>query len=93
MRHDFRDIQVQRGIKTWNYSYATIAVVKIEVSCDIIYVTSCKGIYFCKLTIYRTNCDWVVLIFYAYCFPTTYCSNDYYIIREILRTLDQSCLC
>ena len=42
---------------------------------------------------YRTNFDWVALIFSAYCFPTTYCSNSYSIIREILRTLDQSSLC
>ena len=51
MRNYFRDIQVQRGIKIWNYSHAIIAVVKTEVSYDTIYVTSCEGIYFCKSTI------------------------------------------
>ena len=42
--NDFRDIQVQRGINIWNYYYPITTVVKIEVSCDIIYVTSGKGI-------------------------------------------------
>ena len=93
MRNYFRDIRVQTWSRfgsiltpwfyLWKWKYPTISFMK-QVR---------KEYFFVNQQFWIRYFDWVGLIFYACCFPTTYCSNSYYIIREILRTLDQSSLC